>query len=338
MNHQVVKIGLLGLGTVGSGVVKFLRQQAEELARKSGYKVEIKKILVRDLLKKRRVDVPRELLTQNVWEIVQDPEIQIVIEVMGGERETKDYVQAALEIGKHVITANKDLIALHSPELYRVAESNGCELLYEAAVAGAIPIVRVMKQSFAADRIHEVMGIVNGTTNFILSKMAGEGVAYEDALREAQELGYAEANPFADVSGLDAARKMAILGSIAFDRPIALSDVQVSGIADVTQADVLRAREQQAVIKLIGRARREESGPITVEVKPMLLPASHPLAGVSDCFNAVYVYGEALGEAMFYGRGAGEFPTASAVVGDLLAVLRGRKFVASARPLPIANV
>ncbi|MGZ4107213.1 MAG: homoserine dehydrogenase [Tumebacillaceae bacterium] len=331
-NQNVVKIGLLGLGTVGSGVMKLLRQNGEELAQRSGYKVEIKKVLVRDLDKKRRVDVPRDLLTQNVWEIVQDPEIRIIIEVMGGERETRDYVQAALESGKHVITANKDLIALHSPDLYRSAEQNHCELLYEAAVAGAIPIVRVMKQSFAGDRIHEVMGIVNGTTNFILSKMTDEGASYADVLREAQELGYAEADPHADVSGLDAARKMAILASIAFHTPISLHDVDVQGIEQVTQEDIWRARVEKSVIKLIGRAQ-QVNGQVTVSVAPMMLPITHPLASVSDSFNAVYVYGEALGEAMFYGRGAGEMPTASAVVGDLLAVLRGRKFAAQFQPV-----
>jgi homoserine dehydrogenase len=325
--QQVVKIGLLGLGTVGSGIVKMLRPNGEDFAERSGYYVEVKKILVRDLDKQRRVEVDRALLTQNVWEIVQDPEIQILIEVMGGDRETKDYVQAALEAGKHVITANKDLIALHGAELQHLADQHHCELQYEAAVGGAIPIVRVMKQSFAADQIQEVMGIVNGTTNFILSKMTEEGTSYEGALREAQALGYAEADPFSDVSGLDAARKMAILASIAFHEPIALAQVEMQGIEQITQREIQQAREQGAVIKLIGRASRV-NGQVSVAVAPSILPISHPLASVSDCFNAVYVYGEALGEAMFYGRGAGEMPTASAVVGDLLAVLCGRKFAA----------
>lgn len=323
--EQKVKIGLLGLGTVGSGVIKMLRQNAAEFAQLSGCNVEVKKILVRDLDKIRRVEVAREILTENVWEIIQDPEIQIIIEVMGGEGETKAYVKAALEAGKHVITANKDLIALHSKELHQLADQHRCELQYEAAVAGAIPIVRVMKQSFAADQIEEVMGIVNGTTNFILSKMTDEGASYEEVLREAQRLGYAEADPYSDVSGLDAARKMAILASIAFHQPISLRDVEIRGIEQVTQADISQAREQQAVIKLIGQAKRA-NGQVSVSVSPMVLPISHPLARVSDSFNAVCVYGKALGEAMLYGRGAGEMPTASAVVGDLLAVLQGRQF------------
>jgi homoserine dehydrogenase len=327
MSQKVVKVGLLGLGTVGSGVVKMLQDHPGDLALKSGYEVEIKKILVRDLEKKRAVDVPRDLLTQNVWEIVHDPEIQIVIEVMGGEEETKEYVQAALESGKHVITANKDLVALHGAFLHRVAEARGLEFFYEAAVGGAIPILRVLKQSFAADQISEVMGIVNGTTNYILSKMTDEGASYAEVLKEAQALGYAEANPHADVSGLDAARKMAILASIAFHQPVALADVEVKGIEQVTVEEIEAAREQGAVIKLIGRAKRDGER-VEVEVQPTWIPAEHPLAQVKDAFNAVYVYGEALGEAMLYGRGAGMMPTASAVLGDLLAVLRGKKFAA----------
>jgi homoserine dehydrogenase len=206
--------------------------------------------------------------------------------------------------------------------LYQVAEANGCELLYEAAVAGAIPIIRALKQSLAGDRIQEVLGIVNGTTNFILSKMALDGVSFADALAEAQRLGYAEADPHSDVAGLDAARKMAILASIAFSQPVSLDDVRVQGITHLTAQDVQQATEQKSVIKLIGRAKRVGEQ-VEVSVEPTCLPQSHPLAGVGDCFNAVYVYGEAVGETMFYGRGAGGLPTASAVVGDLLAVLRG---------------
>jgi homoserine dehydrogenase len=331
----VVKVGLLGLGTVGSGVMKML-QGAYEINEKSGYEIEVHKILVRDLEKQRNVEVPRELLTQSVWEVVHDPEIKVIVEVMGGEEETKVYVQAALEAGKHVITANKDLIALHGAELQHVADQHGCLLFYEAAVGGAIPIVRALKQSLAGDNVREVRGIVNGTTNFILSKMTQEGASYEDVLREAQRLGYAEADPHADVSGLDAARKMAILASISFRQPVALGDVEVEGITGVTAQDIADARAEGCVIKLIGQAKRE-GGNISVSVKPQRLPLSHPLAGVSDSFNAVYVYAEALGEAMFYGRGAGEMPTASAVVGDLLAVLSDAKFVAGHQGLPMAG-
>ncbi|PWK08458.1 homoserine dehydrogenase [Tumebacillus permanentifrigoris] len=335
MNRKVVKVGLLGLGTVGSGVVKMLRQNVEELAQKCGYEVEIQRVLVRDLEKMRAVDVERHMLTRDVQDILEDPEVRIVIEVMGGEEQTKEIVLQALQAGKHVITANKDLVALHGALLHRAADENGVELLYEAAVAGAIPIVRVLKQSFAADNVREVMGIVNGTTNYILSKMTAEGAAYEDALAEAQQLGYAEADPHADVSGLDAARKMAILASISFRQAVELADVKLEGIESVTQQDVERAKAGGQVIKLIGRARREGSA-IEVSVAPMWLEAAHPLAKVGDCFNAVYVYADALGEAMLYGRGAGEMPTASAVVGDLLAVLRGRKF-AAAQPQQMAR-
>lgn len=299
--HNVVKVGLLGLGTVGSGVVKMLENHPGALLERSGNDVEISKILVRDLDKQRSVDVPRERLTQHVAEIIQDPEIDIIIEVMGGEEETKQIVLAALEQGKHIVTANKDLIALHGAELSRIAEENGVELHYEAAVAGAIPILRMMRQSLAADHIEEVMGIVNGTTNYILSKMTGEGASYAEVLAEAQALGYAESDPHADVSGLDAARKMAILASIAFHRPVSLCDVAVQGIEEITQEKIAAAREQGGVIKLIGKAVRVGEG-VQVSVEPTVLLNNHPLAQVNDSFNAVHVRGEALGEAMFYGR------------------------------------
>ncbi|MCX7570875.1 homoserine dehydrogenase [Tumebacillus sp. DT12] len=335
--HPVVKIGLLGLGTVGSGVVKMLENHPEALLERSGNDVEITKILVRDLDKQRAVDVPRERLTQNVAEIIQDPEIDIIIEVMGGEEETKQIVLAALEQGKHVVTANKDLIALHGAELSRIAEENGVELHYEAAVAGAIPILRALRQSMAADQIVEVMGIVNGTTNYILSKMTGEGASYDEVLAEAQMLGYAEADPYADVSGLDAARKMAILASIAFHRPVALADVAIQGIEKITQEKIAAARAQGGVIKLIGRAQRVGAD-VLVSVGPMVLSNDHPLALVNDSYNAVHVRGEALGEAMFYGRGAGMMPTASAVVGDLLAVLRSPQMAQGHAELRLAGV
>jgi homoserine dehydrogenase len=322
MGCNKVKIGLLGFGTVGTNVVQVVHQNQAELLEKCGYQVEVGKILVRDLHKERAVSVHPSLLTLNGYEVVHDPEIQIVIEVMGGVEEARAYILAALQSGKHVITANKDLLALHGHELHEVAESHGCELLYEAAVAGAIPIIRALKQSLACDRIHEVLGIVNGTTNFILTKMSEEGVSFADALAEAQQLGYAEADPHSDVAGLDAARKMAILATIAFSQPVALDDVRVTGITHLTSYDIEQAAEQSAVIKLIGRAKRVGTQ-VEVSVEPTVLPLTHPLAKVGDCFNAVYVYGEAVGETMFYGRGAGGLPTASAVVGDLLAVLRG---------------
>ena len=267
---------------------------------------------------------------------MRDPEIRIVIEVMGGEQHAFEAVQEALMLGKHVITANKDLIAMHGAELRALAEENGVELFFEAAVAGAVPIIRALEHSFAGDRFIEVMGIVNGTTNFILSKMTDEGASYEEVLREAQRLGYAESDPHADVSGLDAARKMAILASIAFGEPVALTEVQVQGIEQVTQADIRQAAEQGGVIKLIGRATRSQEG-ISVSVGPTVVADSHPLSKVSDAFNAVYVYGDALGEAMFYGRGAGMMPTGSAVVGDLLAVLRSSKMAAKESQLRMAG-
>ncbi|MGZ6503319.1 MAG: homoserine dehydrogenase, partial [Tumebacillaceae bacterium] len=297
MTCNKVKIGLLGFGTVGSSVVQIVQGNQEDLIEKSGYEVEVRKILVRDLHKERAVEVEKSLLTLDGYEVVRDPEIQIVIEAMGGVAEPREYILTALRGGKHVITANKDLLALHGHELHEVAQENGVELYYEAAVAGGIPIIRVLKQSLAGDRIHEVLGIVNGTTNYILSKMTEEQVSFDDALAEAQALGYAEADPHADVSGLDAARKMAILASIAFSESIALDAVRVQGITQITQQDIQQAAEQSSVIKLIGRAKRT-GDVIEVSVEPTVLPLTHPLAKVGDCFNAVYVYGEAVGETM----------------------------------------
>lgn len=320
-NERRMGIGLLGLGTVGSGVVQMLADASERLERLSGAQAEIKRILVRDRAKERQVVVPPHLLTQEMRDILEDPEIHVVIEVMGGLERTHEYVRQSLAHGKHVITANKDLIAVHGAELQALAAHHGVALSYEAAVGGAVPIIRALQQSFAGDEIEEIMGIVNGTTNYILSKMTAEEAPYEEVLAEAQRLGYAEADPHADVSGLDAARKMAILATLAFGEPVALSDVAVQGIEEVTHADILLANGNKQVIKLIGRARRTADG-LEVSVAPTALPATHPLAGVHDVFNAVYVYGKACGEAMFYGRGAGMMPTASAVIADLLAILR----------------
>lgn len=324
MGCKKVNIGLLGLGTVGSSVVQVIKQNRCDLIEKSGYEVDVKKVLVRDLQKKRAVDVEAHLLTQSAYEVLHDPEISIIVEVMGGVHEAREFVLEALQAGKHVITANKDLLALHGQELYHVAVEHGRELFFEAAVAGAIPIVRTLQQSLAAERISEVLGIVNGTTNYILTKMTDENVSFQETLQEAQALGYSEADPHSDVSGMDAARKMAILASIAFSHPVSLADVRVQGITHLSQADVQQAKEQGSVIKLVGRAKRVGET-IEVSVEPTLLAETHPLAKVSGCYNAVYVYGEAFGETMFYGPGAGGLPTASAVVGDLLAVLRGCK-------------
>lgn len=315
-----IKIGLLGLGTVGTGVYKLIRMRSDVMERTIGAQLEIKKILVHNKNKKRE-GVDESLLTDNWKDILEDEEIQIVIEVIGGIEPAKTMILEALKAGKNVVSANKDLIAEEGRELLDTAQEYGKDFLFEAAVAGGIPIIRPLKQCLAGNEITDVLGIVNGTTNYILTKMFEEGMEFEDALGQAQKLGYAEADPTADVEGLDAGRKVAIMASIAFHSRVVFSDVYTEGITKITAADIAYAKEFDSVIKLLGVARNTESG-IEVGVYPVMLPKDHPLASVRESFNAVFIHGDAVDDAMFYGRGAGEMPTASAVVGDVIDVAR----------------
>ncbi len=317
---RTIHAALLGAGTVGGGVYRLLERREGEMVNKLGAALEIKTILVRDA-KKPRAGIPPEKLTERFEDILSDPEIDIVIELMGGIDPAKRYVEEALAAGKHVVTANKDLLAEHGFELAETAAARGLDLRFEASVAGGIPILTPLMTCLEGNDITEVMGIVNGTTNFILTRMTNEGTDFADALREAQALGFAEADPTADVEGLDAARKVAILASLAFHSHVTFSDVPTVGITKITAKDIGYAREMGYVIKLIGIAR-STNGEIEVGVSPMMIPKRHPLASVNDSFNAVFVHGDALDDAMFQGRGAGAFPTASAVVGDLIAVSR----------------
>ncbi|MEO2073977.1 MAG: homoserine dehydrogenase [Bacillus sp. (in: firmicutes)] len=318
---KAISIGLLGLGTVGSGVVKIIKNHQDKLIHQVGCPVVIKKILVQDLHKSRPVEVETQMLTSSADDILLDNDIDVVIEVMGGVEETKDYLIAALRQGKHVVTANKDLMALHGSELLTVASEHGCDLFYEASVAGGIPILRGLVDGLASDRITQMMGIVNGTTNYILTKMSNEGCSYDEVLKEAQELGFAEADPTSDVEGLDAARKMTILATLGFSMHIDLEDVKVSGISNVTEEDIRYGKQLGYTMKLIGFAHREGEK-VEVSVAPTFLSDNHPLASVQNEYNAVYVYGEAVGETMFYGPGAGSLPTATAVVSDLVGVIK----------------
>ena len=321
MENKVIKAALLGLGTVGGGVYKVLKNQEAEMQAKIGSQVKITKILVRNLEKAAaRVEDPT-ILTNNWDEILSDPEISIVIELMGGIEPARTYILAALNAGKHVVTANKDLIAVHGKELLDAAEAGHVDFLFEAAVAGGIPIIRPLKQCLAGNHMTEVMGIVNGTTNFILTKMTQEGMEFKDALALATELGYAEADPTADIEGLDAGRKVAILASVAFNSRVVFDDVYIEGITKISAKDICYAKEMGCDIKLLGVARQDEEG-IEAYVCPMLIPSSHPLASVNDSYNAVFVHGDAVEDAMFFGRGAGELPTASAVVGDVFDIVR----------------
>ena len=321
MNEKVVNAALLGLGTVGTGVYKVIKSQEQEMTAKLGCQVKITKILVRNLEKASgKVDDP-SVLTTDWADIEGDPSIDIVIELIGGIEPARTYILAALKAGKNVVTANKDLIAVHGKEILETARAAQKDFLFEAAVAGAIPIIRPMKQCLAVNDISEVVGIVNGTTNYILTKMTEEGMDFSDALEKAQELGFAEADPTSDVEGLDAGRKVAIMASIAFHSRVVFPNVFTEGITKITAKDIEYAKEFDSVIKLLGVAHNTESG-IEVGVYPMMIHKEHPLASVRDSFNAVFVHGDAVDDAMFYGRGAGEFPTASAVMGDVIDVVR----------------
>lgn len=319
-----VKVGLLGLGTVGTGVVRIVEGHQDDLQSQVGSPIVIEKVLVQNKSKARNISIDPNKLTEDPWEIIRHPDIDVIVEVMGGVGQTKEYILEALERGKHVITANKDLMAMHGPEILAKAQEHRCDVFYEASVAGGIPIIRTLVEGFASDRITKIMGIVNGTTNFILTKMSQEGASYLDVLKEAQELGYAESDPTSDVEGLDAARKMTILATIGFRANVALEDVSTQGISSITKEDILYAKRLGYEVKLLGIAERQDDL-ISISVQPTMVKQSHPIASVNGVFNAVYVYGEAVGETMFYGAGAGELPTATSIVSDLVAVVKNLK-------------
>ena len=321
MEGSLVRIGVLGGGTVGSSLVALVARQRSTVEARTGLVLEIARVAVRDLTRARAVAIDPALLTDDAAAVVADPTIDVVVEVMGGIEPARSLVLASLAAGKPVVTANKALLAAHGPELFAAAEANGVDLLFEAAVAGGIPFVRPLRESLLAEPVERVMGIVNGTTNYILTQMAEGGVDYADALAEAQALGYAEADPTADVEGHDAAAKIAIVASMAFGAEVTADDVVCEGISSVTAADIAFATDHDYVVKLLAVAERFDApggDRLSARVHPVLVPASHPLASVRKSFNAVFVQGAAVGDLMFYGRGAGGDPTASAVLGDLV--------------------
>ena len=314
----MVYVAILGHGVVGSGVAEVLRKNADSIAHKAGEPIEIRRIL--DL--REFPDLPyADKFTKEFDDILHDPDIRIVVETMGGLHPAYDFVKSCLLAGKNVVTSNKELVAAKGDELLEIAKNNNLNFLFEASVGGGIPIIRPLKQCLAANDISEIVGIVNGTTNYILTKMTEEGMDFADALKKAQELGFAEADPTADVEGLDAGRKVAIMASIAFHSRVVFFNVHTEGITKITARDIAYAKEFDSVIKLLGVAHNTENG-IEVGVYPMMIRKEHPLASVRDSFNAVFVHGDAVDDAMFYGRGAGEFPTASAVMGDVIDVVR----------------
>ena len=314
---EKIAIGFLGCGNIGCGVYKLLETYGQEIAVNEGMRFEVRKVLVRSLHKKRAWDVPQELLTDRVEDVLDDPEITMVMEFMGGEQPAASYMIRALEKGKCVITANKMALASHWNEITHAAREHAAGLYYEASVCGAIPIIRAMNDSLQANRITSVMGIINGTTNYILSRMAREGAAYADVLADAQKLGLAEPDPTADVEGYDAAYKLSILSTLAFHRHVPVEQVYREGITAITPLDVQCGREFGLTLRLLAVAK-EEDGKIQARVHPTFVPDTHPLASVNDAFNAVFVKGHACGDMMFYGRGAGDMPTASALVSDLI--------------------
>ncbi len=317
----VIRLGLLGCGTVGGGVVTILAREAADITARASAQVLVTRVAVRDAGRERDLPLGDAVLGTDPWAVVEADDVDVIVEVMGGRDPAGALIRRALELGKPVVTANKELIAHEGPELYEAARAAGVDLAYEAAVAGAIPIIKPLKESLAGDRVTRVVGILNGTTNYILTRMSEEGASYLDVLADAQALGYAEADPTADVGGHDAAAKCAIIASLAFDTVVHADDVYREGIEQVTATDIRTAQALGYVIKLIGIAS-EVDDQIGVRVHPAFLPRTHPLARVRDAFNAVYVEAEAAGELMFYGRGAGALPTGSAVVGDVIDVAR----------------
>lgn len=331
---KTVKIALLGFGTVSQGTFNLLQDNVDLITNRSGVTIEISKIFVRNPDKYTNITLPSTAqYVTNIDDVLNDESIAIVVELMGGTTFAKDCVEAALKHGKSVVTANKDLLAEAGPYLFDLAYKNHVDLRFEASVLGGIPIIRTLYDSLGGNRITELVGIMNGTTNFILSKMTDEGLSYGDVLKEAQDLGYAEADPTADVEGLDAARKLAILASISFNRRIFFEDVTVEGITNIDTEDISFGKEFGYNIKLIGIAKESSKG-LSLNVYPAFVPLTHPLASVRGSYNAIYIKGNGIDDAMFYGRGAGSLPTGSSVVSDIMEVAKNVAFEATGRFKP----
>ncbi|CAN5620934.1 homoserine dehydrogenase [soil metagenome] len=317
----VVRVGLLGCGVVGGATARILLEQADTLEQRAGARVQLARVAVRGLDKARAVELPDELWTADPWSVVRDPSIDVVVEVMGGIDPARALIVEATRCGKHVVTANKELLSCAGEAIMSAGEEAGVEILFEASVAGGVPIVRSMKESLAGDRVTRVMGIVNGTTNFILTRMSDTGETFAEALAEAQRLGYTEADPSADIEGFDAAAKLAILASLAFNARVVASDVEREGITRITPEDIRAAHDLGYEIKLLAVAEADE-GQVSARVHPAMVPRTHPLAAVRDAFNAIFIEAREVGELMFLGPGAGGAPTASAVIGDIVEIAR----------------
>ncbi len=318
MSSAKLGVGVIGCGTVGGGVVKLLVSERDHLRRKTGVAIELRKAADLDPTRRASTGLPDALLTADAAAVLSDPDIGVVVEVIGGVKPARSFIEAALTAGKHVVTANKELIAKHGPELLDLARQKQVTLHFEASSCGGIPVIHALGQSLAANRFETLLGIVNGTTNFILTKMHRDGAELADVLAEAQRLGYAEADPTADVDGHDAAYKLAILASLAFDSHFDYRAIHTEGIRGISARDIAIARRRGYVIKLLAIGAAHSDGRVELRVHPALVPETHPLAAVADSFNAVFARGNYVGEVMFYGRGAGQLPTASAIVGDII--------------------
>jgi homoserine dehydrogenase len=317
VREETIRVGLLGCGHVGSALVRLVDEHADVIESRAGVRIEIARVAVRNLARERDVPIPASGFTHDTEGVVTDPEIDVVVEVIGGIEPARTLITEALKGGKPVVTANKELLANVGKELFETAEGSGVDLLFEASVAGGIPLIRPLRESLAGDRIRRVIGIVNGTTNYILTRMTEQGSSFHDALAEAQLLGYAERDPTADIEGYDAAAKATIIASIAFGARVVAGDVYREGISEITAHDITSARDLGYVVKLLVVAE-EVDGDLAVRVHPSMIPVHHPLASVRESFNALFIEADAVGELMLYGRGAGGSPTASAVLGDLI--------------------
>lgn len=312
-----INVGIIGFGTVGSGVVKALRERAAFLEEKTGLRFSVKKVCILHPGRKREVSLPKGVLTTDVRQLLRDPDIQIVVELIGGIHPAKEYVMEALRRGKHVVTANKALLAEAGMEIFRLAERKKRQIQFEASVGGGIPIIKSLREGLIANRIHAIFGIINGTSNFILTRMTETGCTFKEALEEAQKRGYAERNPSLDIDGVDSAHKLAILTLLGFGKEIPLQKIPVEGIREVSPQDIQYAGELGYLIKLLAIAKQTAQG-LEVRVHPTLIPKGHPLASVQEAYNAITLQGDLVGETIFYGKGAGKFPTSSAVLADIL--------------------
>lgn len=321
MKKGMVNVGIIGFGTVGTGTVRILLENKDVLKERLGFEINLKRIADLDIERDRGIKIPEGVLTTDVNSIFNDPDIDIVVELIGGIRPAKDFIIKAIQNRKHVVTANKALLATEGADIFDAARKSGVEVGFEASVAGAIPIIKVMKEGLVANRIKAVYGIINGTSNYILTKMTDENVEFSDALKEAQKLGYAEADPTIDIEGIDTAHKLTILASLAYGIPLSYKSIYIEGISGISSQDIAFASELGYKVKLLAIAKESE-GEIELRVHPTMLPKEYLIAKVDGPFNAIYVDGDATGSTLYYGRGAGSVPTGSAVVSDIVDIAR----------------